>query len=60
VLYAPLLSTSIVNEPAVVPFWSIPLRLLMKVEPVVVVAVGDTMVVPQAASPCAVVVVEGA
>jgi hypothetical protein len=49
-----------VSEPAVVPFWSIPLRLLINVEPVVVVAVGDGMVVPQAAFACAVLVAEGA
>jgi hypothetical protein len=60
VLYEPLLDTCTVNEPAVEPFWSIPLSVLINVELAVLVAVGDCMFELQAASACATVVAEGA
>ena len=59
-MYEPLLDTCTVNEPALEPFWSMPLSVLIKVELAVLVAVGDCMLELQAASACAVVVAEGA
>ena len=58
VLCVPLLSTSMVSEPAVLPFWSIPVKVLPpKVVPAVVVAAG-AIAEPHAASATVLAVVE--